>query len=129
MPFISNDKIIEKDVQIGLLTAQVAGLERDVLKAVERAELLEKRIMVLQDVIISIRAPEAYNDMRNDQGVDDSVNTRSVLKNLSNMSKYEQAWFQKMEEPSFKDADDMIEILSSGFGAPKATSVHENDES
>lgn len=129
MPFISNDKIIAKDVQIGLLTAQVASLEKELEKAAVRIEGFEKRLLTLQDVIISIRAPEAYNDMKADEGVDNSVNTRSILQNFSNLSKYEQQWFQKMEEPSFRDADDMIEILSSGFGTPQQTSVHENDES
>lgn len=129
MPFISNEKIIAKDVQIGLLTAQVASLIKEVETAVAKTEAMEKRLLTLQDVIISIRAPEAYNDMKADQGVDNSVNTREILKNLSNLSKYEQEWFQKMEEPTFKSADDMIEILSSGFGTPKAASVHENDES
>lgn len=129
MPFISNEKIIAKDVQIGLLTAQVASLIKEVETAVAKTEAMEKRLLTLQDVIISIRAPEAYNDMKADQGVDNSVNTREILKNLSNLSKYEQEWFQKMEEPTFKSADDMIEILSSGFGAPRGTTVHENDES
>lgn len=129
MPFISNDKIIAKEVEILSLKAQVEKLTKDLEKAESGLETLGKRLLTLQDVIISIRAPEAYNDMRADAGVDDSVNTRSILQNFSNLSKYEQAWFQKMEEPSFKDADDMIEILSHGFGTPKQTSVHENDES
>ena len=87
----------------------------------------------LQNALFSVQAPQAYRDMQADKAevpiVEGNQQAKDHQKQLTNIYK---TWLHHLEEPLFKDPDDMERLLEGTI--LKTTnlmgkSLHENEES
>lgn len=109
--------------QINMLKDTIASIRQDNIR-------LSDQVFRLQDGLMAVRAPEAYRDFRNDMTPVAEI-PEEERKNLQLKSDLTKAYFNSLEQPLFKSASDMEEILApSIFGdIDKTESVHGNSES
>lgn len=99
----------------------------DKSKEIDRLQLVVDR---LQDALVATTAPRAYEDRRADTAVT-SVQDAEDAKRNRRQAELNGELLYRMEEPTFKDADDMISMLTGGSfeSVMNTKSVHENSES
>lgn len=122
-------KDIEEIVQ--LYKDQVETYKELLTKEREDKQNLQEQVLRLQDALVNIRAPEAYRDQQNDKFVDEPVDDEYKRK-ARLYSSVTEKYINGLEDPMFKDADDMIDMLESVAlqnGPKEPDSLHENSES
>ncbi len=109
--------------QIEYLKEEVGTLRRE-------KDDIQKQMFILQDGILNIKAPEAYRDMRADEGgypeeSDEDIETRK------NNGRMLARHLQNIESPVFKSVEDMEEALlgSKHEEFMKSEALHPNEES
>ena len=115
-----------KDQQILELLTEKLAAEAKALAAVEENTRLRSQIDRLQDALIASTSPRAYEDMKSDQAVQGEPEQAKKYKREAEINA-ELLW--RMEQPAFKDADDMISMLTGDADFMKPKSVHGNSES
>jgi hypothetical protein len=118
---------------LGIYKDQLAdykGLVQELRK--EKVDL-QAQVERLQDGILSIKAPEAYQDYRNDMAPDLTEDQKTALQRDKQESILISKKLSIMEDPMFKDAGDMIELLGSSLVkehvGETGKSLHDNAES
>jgi hypothetical protein len=118
------------------LTIEKVRLETQLLVKVELIETLQKRcddqqrqIERLQDALVAREAPDAYADRKVDEAVvEESEEDLAREKRRQALALANRQVLDGMTAPTFKDADDMIAMLT-GHSAPEMLRTHQNDES
>jgi len=111
--------------QVELLKGQLDSTKE------QNVELL-KRVGVLQDAIIAVKAPEAYRDFRADTATDAPSMDAEMIARQRAMADARNEHLAMIERPLFSNGDDMIEVLErTVLGGAEITgkSLHGNDES
>lgn len=131
-----NGSKIELQTRILELEKQVAIKDELLNQKSTEVDYLRKRMETLQDAIIAIEHPTAYRQLKDDQfAAQADLNAEPVdpekRKEIENVRKINQDWINGLEDPLFRDADDMMSMLSRRTGISDSTdvSVHGNDES
>ena len=122
----------KKDIEelLDLYKDQITGLREQVTQLREEKIALQDQNFRLQEGLLNIRAPEAYRDMIADRAPDVGISPEAAdrtkqIKNLTGQ------FINSVEQPLFKNADDMLRMLSSTIseGGIESKSLHNNDES
>ena len=108
------------------LLAEKMAAEAQVKAALEENARLRAQVDRLQDALVATTAPRAYEDMKSDQVVQGEPEQAKKHKKEAEINA-ELLW--RMEQPTFKDADDMIAMLTGDADFMKPKSVHGNSES
>ncbi len=123
------------------LVAENAGLKVEV--SMLRDQLVEKKEEIValraslarcQDALIAKEAPEAYRDHQfakhaaedNEPLTDKEYQELERNKELARLN---QQLLVETESPLFRDAEDMVSMLSQTQGAPTMASLHDDGES
>jgi hypothetical protein len=119
------------------LIAEMSGLKREVellrefisSKEVEASDL-RASIRILQDALIAKESPVAYRDMKSaeEAAATPQLDPETVKKNQQ-LNEANRLILRDLEGDLFRDADDMIDALSSVAGSPQFRSLHGNSES
>lgn len=107
-----------------LLQDQIQELREDKSK-------LQNQLFNLQNGLMAVRSPEAYRDMRADQGESTPAMDPEVAEKNRIYKEVQTRHLENIEGDLFTDADDMINMLSGPLnsGAMESKSIHGNDES
>lgn len=102
------------------------------LNTKEQMEKLQEQVFRLQDGLMSVRAPEAYRDLRADNIETPAVDPEVVARNKQ-ISDLHTEHIQNIEKPTFTSVEDMQGLLSgvlwSNTEFITGKSLHGNDES
>ena len=120
------NKSSSKDQQILQLLAEKLAAEAQAKAAVD--EILRLRVQVdrLQDALVATTSPRAYEDMKSDQAVESNPDQTNKYKKEAEINA---ELLYRMEQPIWKDADDMISLLTGDADFMKSKSIHGNSES
>jgi hypothetical protein len=132
MAFGSKDMAIENARIVAKLEAQVENLELRLTDRSQENKDLRNMLSRAQDALIAKEAPEAYRDQKieeyeaNHEMTDEEKEQqrKDRLRAETNAT-----YLENIEQPLFKSADDMIDILTRTDSAPEAASLHNNGES
>lgn len=108
------------------LLAEKMAAEAQVKAAAEEISRLRAQVDRLQDALVATTSPRAYEDMKTDEAVQSNPEQVKKHKREAEINA-ELLW--RMEQPTFKDADDMIAMLTGDAEFMKSKSVHGNSES
>jgi hypothetical protein len=115
----------EQQAWVTMLAEKMAA-EAQVKAALEEILRLRSQVDRLQDALVATTAPRAYEDMKSDQTVQGEPDQTKKYKREAEINA-ELLW--RMEQPTFKDGDDMIAMLTGDADFMKSKSVHGNSES
>lgn len=88
---------------------------------------LQEQVEKLQDALVSTTSPKAYDDRRAD--IATVPVDQEQTKKRRREAEINAELLARMEQPTFKDADDMIAMLTGSVDFGKSESVHGNSES
>lgn len=95
-------------------------------------ERLVKQVETLQEAIVSKLAPLAYAEMKADEDIpEDGKSTADLLESWQEEMRVYKDYAAGIEQPSWTDAEDMIDKLSAVVGVSSSAnkSIHGNEES
>lgn len=120
-----------KDEAVSIYKEQIEFLKTQIEELREEKIELRKQVLALQDALMNIRAPAAYEDLRRDRIPIDEENMESAKANKRFYEEILPGHIKNIEEPMFKDPEDMIRTLSSVMSEQglKSESLHNNSES
>ena len=128
----SKDLIITENAvmrrEIELLRDQLTDLKKEKIE-------LKEQLKYTQEALIAKESPEAYNDQKyaEDMANTEPPSDKQIEQKRLQARRAEIAsnYINEMENPLFKDAEDMISMLTHATGVPLAEtqSLHGNDES
>jgi hypothetical protein len=123
-------KEMEEMVQVYKDQAQL--YREQYLDAKEQMSKLQEQVFRLQDGLMSVRAPEAYNDFRADNSEVVTVDKETIERNRKINDLHTQH-IHNIEGHLFTSADDMMRTLGGtlweGQTPGTGKSIHGNDES
>ena len=114
-----------------------AGLQAEIARLEARAEVLanendylRKQVDNLQGAVISKVAPLAYADMKATEDQSDITAEKEFEQYRKDMKAFSD-YAARIEQPFWRDADEMIDQLSQSIGPPNPAekSLHNNEES
>ena len=110
--------------EIELLRDQIADLKEN------RSELI-KQLKATQEALIAKESPDAYQEILAARAADKQITPEEIKERELQKKQIAiaNAYINSMEDPLFKDKDDMESMLSRAVGIPELKSVHENGES
>ena len=120
------NKSSSKDQEMIKLLSEKLAAEARANAATEEISRLRGQVDRLQDALVATTAPRAYEDRRADTEV--PVDTDHAKK-FRKEAELNAELLYRMEQPTFKDADDMIAMLTGDADFMKSVSVHGNSES
>lgn len=110
---------------IKLLSEKIAA-EAQAKAALEENSRLRAQIDRLQDALVATTAPRAYEDRKADTAAPQDPEAARKFRKEAELNA---EVLYRMEQPTFKDADDMIAMLTGDADFMKPKSVHGNSES
>jgi len=124
----------KREIEKELIACQtkIEFLEKQLEITQEDKETLNAQILKLQDAMMSVKAPEAYQDMRFKEFED---NQDPVSKELKEKARIVQdlttQYINECENPLFTSKQDLEDLITSGLikDIPTTPSLHGNDES
>jgi hypothetical protein len=118
-----NEMVLMYKDQITLLKGTIENLRAD-------KDKLSEQVFKLQDGIMAVRAPEVYRDYREDMMPVSEI-SEEEKKKMTLTHNLTKAYFTSIEQPLFKGAKDMEELLAPVIFSEvnKTESLHENSES
>lgn len=122
------NKSSNKDQELVKLLTEKLAAEARANAALEENSRLRAQVDRLQDALVATTAPRAYEDRRADETI--PVDTDHAKK-FRKEAEINAELLYRMEQPTFRDADDMIGMLT-GVNADefmKPQSIHGNSES
>jgi hypothetical protein len=89
----------------------------------------QEQILKLQDALVAREAPEAYEARREDESssVETDEKFLEKLEQDKKLAVVNRDLLDKITDPSFKSAEDMMDLLAGGE-VPEFLPVHKNDE-
>ena len=125
MAFGSNKDIIiaKLELKVEMLEAQLKDKKQELIEANET-------IRRTQDALVAKEAPEAYRDY-----MAAKAESSITPEDLENKHKQRELalmngrLLHEMEQPMFRDAEEMMDILSKPLGIPTFRSLHGDNES
>ncbi|SRR5258706_13081119 len=99
-----------KNDNVELIRAQV---ELEFLRV--ENEKLGKQVEKLQEALIAASAPRAFDAMQRDKALPDTKEEMEARMKALKEHAYIAAYLEEMEKPTFDDADEMTNWLTSGF--------------
>lgn len=132
MAFGSKEMALENARVVAKLEAQVDTLELRLSDSREESKELRGMLSRAQDALIAKEAPEAYRDQKAAEWEADHEPTeeeKEELKRRRIIANIHAQHLDNLEGPLFKNAEDMIAILSHVEGTPQSASLHNNSES
>lgn len=121
---------------LGALEAKVELLEKQNTELKERCIELEERVKMQMETIIAIQHPQSFRDLQDARAIDAPIDEATVeaRKRFIEEQKILREFSYEQEQPLFKDADDMLNImekLQHSQGSPNTAghSLHDNSES
>ena len=120
------NKTSSKDQEFLKLLTEKLAAEARANAALEENSRLRLQVDRLQDALVATTAPRAYEDRRAETNV--PVDTDHAKKFRREAEINAELLF-RMEQPTFRDADDMISMLTGDADFMKPPSVHNNSES
>ena len=120
------NKSSSKDQQILQLLADKLAAEAQVKAAIGEISRLREQVDKLQDALVAATSPKAYEDRRAETNV--PVDTEHAKK-FRKEAEVNAELLYRLEQPTFRDADDMIAMLTGDADFMKSMSVHGNSES
>ncbi len=117
--------------QIASLTAQVALYEKFHDEQKEQIDKLQGQVERLQDSLMAASHPEAYRQVKDDQYMDSlPEEPREGEEEQRERMRIQKEFIDNLEGPTFRDADDVMEMLTRSVGTQVATEpIHPNEES
>lgn len=91
-------------------------------------EELRKQNFDLQNALMSIRAPEAYRDMKRDNSPYEELSHEEKVRQKA-LSEMLPKHLNNIEKRLFETPEDMMAALSSAIEPPRPQSLHDNSES
>lgn len=111
-----------------LIRIENEGLKRAYEEIVKERDYLRDRIRVLEEALIATKSPQAYTQMVHDRVELANPNPGSHSR-ISQEQEIYQKYISQIEQPLFKDVQDMEDALQTVLNVPQSESVHENTES
>jgi len=112
---------------------QVAFLKVELEESRKREEKFNEQVYRLQDALMSIRAPAAYRDMKNDQGIPDaSAELTEARQKEAKLLSIQAQYARQMEGDIFKSQADIEDLMNTVLLAGNkvgSKSLHGNSES
>jgi len=96
--------------QLALVRAQV---ELEFLR--EENKSLKQQVEKLQDALVAASAPKAYDQMLMDKQLPETKEEMEARMRMLKQYAYIGDYLEEMEKPSFENAEEMTNWLSSGF--------------
>lgn len=115
-----------KDQELLKLLSEKLAAEAQAKAALEEIIRLRDQVDRLQDALVATTAPRAYEDRRAETSVPQDPEQARKFKKEAELNA---ELLYRMEQPTFKDADDMISMLTGDADFMKPKSVHGNSES
>jgi hypothetical protein len=122
----------ETERELVFCQARIEALEEQLKGALAEKAGLFQQIEKLQDSLISIRAPEAYQDQQLAKEEPRAPMSDELQKRNRIMAETTEKYMAAIEEPLFRSADDLDDLLRTGLIRDTDTtppSLHGNDES
>lgn len=117
-----------KGQELAKLYGEKIAAEAQVKAAQEEISRLRAQVDRLQEALVATTAPRAYEDRRIEQSTPLPVDTEES-KRKRREAEINAELLYRMEQPTFKDANDMIEMLTGSADFGKTESLHGNSES
>lgn len=117
------------------MTREIEMLREQLTERKEEMRELKQQLMATQEALIAKESPEAYRDQKDAEVKANAPvltdEEREAQRRQHERSELASRYIQELEEPLFKDADDMIQHLTRATGVPlgEPQSLHGNDES
>jgi hypothetical protein len=93
---------------------------------------LEEQLRKTQDALVAKESPAAYQDQKEAELAARPVSEGDTVarEKMKQQMAIDKKWLEELEQPLFKDADDMTAMLLGVLNRPsESRSVHENQES
>lgn len=92
---------------------------------------LRSQIKSLQDGLLNLAAPQAYQDLQADKGIPSPEVSDDEKKRIATVREIQESHLNNIEKPLFTSPEDMIDLLSSSLMSEvgETESLHNNSES
>ncbi len=118
--------------KLNLFKEQIEFLKEQLLAAREDKESYVSQVGKLQDALINIRAPDAYRDMKADEGVPDPAMGEYMEREMQ-VQKYLDRYANDIEKPLFQSGEELQAWLEGTLmetsNVTEPSSLHNNEES
>ena len=114
------------------LLVENAELKGELKAMHSQVEFLQEQLRKTQDALIAKEAPEAYQDQKAAEIAARPVPPEQLAQRdkMKQQMALDKRWLEELEQPLFKDADDMQSMLLGILNKPaESRSVHDNSES
>ena len=127
---MASKRDVERELDVSQVKIEM--LEKQLAAAQDDKEVLNAQILKLQDAVLSVRTPDAYQDMKFKE-LESEREPISAEKRERNRIYKEvtEMYLNECENPLFKSAEDLDDMITAGLirDAPELQSTHGNDES
>jgi len=118
------EKIVKLEIDLAVKNELLSEKSQDVI-------YLRKQVDRLQNALLAIEHPQTYQTLKDDQFIEDNPD---IEETEADVKRREEAaimnnYMQQMENPTFRDADDMYDMLGGRIGPPQAEPLHHDNES
>jgi len=121
---------VQLEIKVGALEAENNLLKSRIEELEKDRNDLNRRLSSTQDALVAAASPAAYADQKAEEfesSLTEEDKEKMKLRNLQ--SEANRTLLESMEQPLFKDADDMIDMFTRAVGPPESSSLHDNEES
>lgn len=120
----------EQEELLQMYKDQIEFFKNELYAAREKIAEYQKQNFDLQSALMSVRAPEAYNDMKRDSiQIPESQLSEEERIERQIMTEMLPKHLQMIEKPLFESAEDMQRALSPLIEPKKSKPIHNNEES
>ena len=109
------------------LQALVEQLQERVKTLEEDKKFLQEQVLQLKDALIAREVPHVYHEYKRNSST--PLSEDEDVKRQRKIINYTQMITSEMEQPLFRDADDMISNLQRVIGFPGTSEIIPSDES
>ncbi len=127
---MASKRDVERELDVSQVKIEM--LEKQLAAAQDDKEVLNAQILKLQDAVLSVRTPDAYQDMKFKE-LESEREPISAEKRERNRIYKEvtEMYLNECENHLFKSEEDLDDMITAGLirDAPELQSTHGNDES
>ena len=112
--------------------AEIARRDAECEHLRDEVAFLRSQVLKLQEALYAKESPVAYQQMKMDEATAEAPNhglPEEEVERRMKEAEITRKYVNSLEDPMFKDAEDMVARLTQNVGAPVPESVHGNDES
>lgn len=132
MAFGSKDMAIENARHVAVLEAKLEMREERIAELQTEVSELKAMVIRTQDALVAKESPDAWREGKvaeyeaNHQPTEEE---KEEIRKQRLRAETNALYLENMEQPLFKGAQEMIDILSPIRETPRTSSLHENGES